>query len=182
MESPQKTNEPLSTAVELEIVGRLARGDTYSSIARDLEVSPGSITNVKKRNEAALAYIQQQLVEEKASSATRILKKSHQIIEKKLDAAQTYEEKRREIWENWHNSDHTDDDRKERDTALAGLRDVTLTEATSVAREMFNQSQVEQGKPTAITATEQKERVKDLAERIKNGDVIELQRLILTDD
>lgn len=145
----------LDSKTETEVVAYIARGDTYDTIIstlgeRGIPITKGTISNIKSRNSEALSYMQNALAENTLSHAASILRKSRQLLENKLD-------KQLNISEEYKLAklDFADGliDFEQYNRLLEGIarRELTATELNSITKESFNQSQVEAGKPTAIT-------------------------------
>lgn len=115
------TNQRTDPEVELRVVSLIAVGRRYADISEETGVAVPTIKKIKRRNPQALAKMQTVIIERQAKVAARIHQKSLNEIDKKLDRAE------------------------------AGSEDITIKDLVSVSKEMFSQSQIEQGKPTAIT-------------------------------
>lgn len=173
MSKPRST---LDAATETRVVAMIARGDTYEAIRRALgtegvSIAISTISDVKKRNPDALKYIQDALVEHEANQSTKLLSKSRRLLDRKLDRALRQDEEIQELTEQYQSGEFDE-------AVFNGLlhkalkSELTVAELTSLTKEMFNQSQVEQGKPTSITEnpTQAKENLKALLEAINNND------------
>lgn len=170
------SNHNLDTATETNILARIARGDTYEAIRRDLAVEGTSIaistiSAVKKRNVASLEFMQNELVKHETNQSTKLLTKSRKLLERKLDKALGIDEQIEDITEQYQ-AGEIDDVMFRSLTDRADKSELTASELNSITKEMFNQSQVEQGKPTAITdnPTQAKENLKTLLEAINDKD------------
>lgn len=164
----------LSTQTETQIIAMIARGDTYGAIqqalkAKDESVSIQTITAVKKRNLEAFKYMKGVMVEQATNQSTKILAKSRELIDRKLDRALRQNDEVLELTQQFEDGDI---EREEFHVLLnrAEKHELTVQELTSLTREMFNQSQVEQGKPTSISdnPAQAKENLKTLLEAINN--------------
>lgn len=144
----------INKITEKKILAMIARGDRYADISQEVGLSVSGIKKVKKRNPISLAKMEEIITEKQAISASRLLEKSHREIEKKLDKA------------------------------LAGEEDIKLRDLVGVSKEMFNQVQIEHGKPTSIATSstqdplEAKKELKSLLKALKANDAVELQRII----
>jgi hypothetical protein len=176
------SNERTDTETEMRVLAMVARGDTYSAIRAQLQedgitMSPATITAIKKRNPKALAKMESMLADHATSSAQKILKKAHKLIDKRLEQADNSEKDAEELHKKYEAGEITF---KEYLDATARLFKISVSELTSLSKEMFHQSQVEQGKPTSITesAMDAKQEVVDIAKALENVDEVELQRII----
>lgn len=143
----------IDTSTELKVIAMLARGDSMSAISEEIGISHVTVANIKKRNPDTLAIVKTKLVERQSVLASRILAKANAKIEQRLD----------------------EDDNKD------SLTRMSVKDLTSISHELFNQRQVEEGNPTSISASDPKAReaFDKLKQAIKNGDTVELQRLVL---
>lgn len=154
----------------------LARGDTYRAIGDELGITPMSVKNIKDRNPDTLQIMKTKLIDNKITSAAKILSKSHKLIEGRLDQIEDDDGRRRELDLMLENDEI---DQKEWRTRRSVLRDASINELTSVSREMFSQSQIEQGKPTNISGNQEASQyMLDITEAIKSGDTVKLQQII----
>lgn len=148
-------NKLLDAKTETEVVAYMARGDDYNTIlatlaGRGIELSKPNLTQIKQRNSEALAYMQNAMVESQLSHASAILRKSRQLLERKLDQTLKIDEQLIELKKLFDNSDmDVKEYLYERDKILR--TELTAGELTAITKESFNQSQVEQGKPSSIT-------------------------------
>jgi hypothetical protein len=138
----------LDIATQLQLLARIARGDSYTQISKDTEIPITTIQSVKERNTAALVSIQDKLVAHTISTSKKQLTKAQDIIDKKLDRIKEDKEP------------------------------ASLTELNAIQREAFHQSQIESGKPTSINATDTEAQLIHLADAIKNGDDLELYKIV----
>lgn len=168
-------NKPrLSTQTETQIIAMIARGDTYGAIQqafklKDESISISTISTVKKRNLEALKYMQGVIVEQSTNQSTKILAKSRELIDRKLDRALKQDDEIAEIKQKFEDGELESSEFMHL-LDRATKHELTVTELTSLTREMFNQSQVEQGKPTSISdnPAQAKENLKTLLEAINN--------------
>lgn len=145
----------LDTKTETEVVAYIARGDSYNTILKTLEdkgfsATKGTLTNIKKRNSEALEYMQTAMQEQQLSHATTLLRKSRQLLERKLDQSLELDndlDKLKKLYDN----DEIDFDQYSRRLDVLLRKELSATELNSITKESFNQSQVEQGKPSSIT-------------------------------
>ncbi len=140
-----------------------------------------SLSNIKKRNPDALAIIQGKLINHQVSSAKKLLKKSQQLIERKLDRAATAEQQREDLFQQFQAEEI---DYKTYRLMMDKIYDPTLSELNAISKESFNQSQIEDGKPTTIPGStgNQTADLIALVEAIKNKDEIVMERLVFGRD
>lgn len=166
----------VSTETSLQILALIARGDTLTSISQQTGIAITTIADLKKRNQSALSLIESRMIEHKISNATKLLDKSQSLIEKKLDRVASAADLRQEALEEYRTGAIDSDEFRAK---TFGLPDATLTELNGIAKESFNQSQIEQGKPTSITnSPEAKEDLLALAQALKDGDEVEMYKLV----
>lgn len=140
---------------ESQVIAMIARNDTHESIVRwlkeekDIEVSLSAISKIKKRNQAALQYMKDQLVEHETTMATTILSKSRQLIDNRLDRALSLEKEVEDLQLSREKGEIDEKTFYQRLDVLFKNR-LTVAELNSLSKEAFNQSQVEAGKPTSI--------------------------------
>lgn len=172
--------EPTDTQTEMKALAMLVRGDTHKSIGQELGISAQTVVKIRDRNPDTLAIMKNKLVEKQISNAAKILDKSHRLLDDQLSQVEDAEQVRREA-----RREYIDGliDKKEFDARLRMLPKASISDLTSVSREMFNQSQIEQGKPTSISGNpdEAKKQFLDLAEAIKAGDEVKLQQIIFNE-
>jgi hypothetical protein len=162
---------------EMKILAMIVRGDTHRSIAEEMNINVNTVTAIKKRNPDTIKIMREKLAEKQISSAQKILTKSRRLMESKLDQYESNEDKRLEIMRQFEDGEIN---HKEMTQELAKYPTGSLTELTAVSREMFNQNQVENNKPTSIpgNSSEQKQQLVDLVRAIESGDEVKLQQII----
>jgi hypothetical protein len=143
----------LSITVEAEVVARLARGDTQTQIASDLQIAPNTITRIKDRQSQALEAIGVKVAQRKQRITSRILDKAHRQLEQRLDESDNYEQLLKEIHEEFEESQQTEGDKAILNHKLGKLKKLSVLELINITKEAFHQSQVEQGKPTSVNYT-----------------------------
>lgn len=170
----------LDTDTQLQILALLARGDTHKQIAGVVGVSEATVKSVRERNPAALTVIQERMMDHKITSSRKILSKAHGLIERKLDKIMEAEVAREDASARLR-SGEIDFEGYKRE--VMGLIDATLPELNTVAKEAFNQSQIEAGKPTSISSAtgEAKEDLLRLAEALRAGDEERLSKIIFSE-
>ena len=174
-------NQPISTTDEIKVVALLARGDTHKSIAEEVGISASSVSVIKDRNADTLQDIRGVLVVQKTKQAKKILDRSHNLIDKRLSAEETNYDERIELKEKLDNGEIT------YSQYLSGLRAVptlTLAELTGLSKEMFNQSQIEEGKPTSIpggagaNSADAETKLAELIEALHSNDSVKMLEII----
>ncbi len=150
--------EQTDPITERKAVTMLARGDTQQKVANKLSIPQSTVSAIKKRNSELLANIEERVENYRAEKAAELLTKSQKLLTKKLDKL---------------------------DTNDGALSQTKLSELVTVMKEAHQQIRLETGKPTSISSTanvppEQAttENLEDLVKAIKEGDEIELQRLV----
>lgn len=166
------------TETQLKVLALLARGDTHAAISEAMDIPVTSISGIKQRNSQALAVIQERMVTHQASKSKKLLDKAHDLIESKLDRSAKAEEIRHQAFQDFHDGLIEKEELRAR---IDTIEEATLKDLTSVAREMFNQSQIESGKPTSISNSpvEAKAELLKLVEAIKEGDEVQLFKMVL---
>lgn len=176
----QPNNAPISSADEVKAVALLARGDSNAAVARQTGISESSIANIKERNADTLAVIRAELVARETKQAKKLLDRSHKLIESRLDNETTTFDNREKLQEKYDAGEITNSQYLQ---GLRALPMLTLTELTALSKEMFNQSQVEEGKPTSISAgtgntpQDAKSRLEQLLQLMRDNDEVTLLEL-----
>lgn len=167
----------LSTETQLQVLALLARGDTYSKISEQMKIPVSTIQGVKERNPGALENIKDKLLSHKISTSKKILAKSQELIEHKLDKAISSEVSREDALKQYQDGLIDYDEYQKLTFALV---DISITELNSLAREAFHQSQIQDGKPTNISSTpiEAREELMALARALESGDEVTLERIV----
>ena len=80
--------QPTKLDVQQEAISRLARGDSYKAIAKDLKVSEATISKLKKENTELIENAGKLIIAKKIAGAIEILDQTHKLIQEKLDQAQ----------------------------------------------------------------------------------------------
>lgn len=148
----------LDTQTETRIVVLKARGDTYEQIKNTLakdgvDISVSGLQKVIERNKPALEHIKGELVQHQTTKTSRILEKTRAQIEKKLDAAEGNIPALQELIELRDSGEIDDNEFAKLSMRAVESHGIPLKDLVSVSKEMFNQSQIEAGKPTSITET-----------------------------
>ena len=180
----------ISPEVETKIVALIARGDTYTDIVKTIEsedavtVSTSSISQIKSRNESALAHIKDKLQDHASSRINRLISKTHKSIEKKLDKAEQNEQELEKLSEQYLNGQITKEEYRVRSKHLVGI---SITELANVSDKLFRQSQATGDDSDKLSANpaEAKQQLIQLLQVINVGDLDNLQKMIFegfTDD
>lgn len=166
----------LDASTEMRVVAMIARGDTYEAIkgalaSEGIQIATSTISAIKRRNPDALKHIQDAIMVNETHQSTKLLVKSRQLLERKLNRALNQDEEIEELTEKYHNGEITEIEFNHL-LQKAIKSELSVAELTSLTKEMFNQSQVEQGKPTSITENpaQAKENLKKLLEAINSKD------------
>ena len=167
----------IDTQTETRIVVLKARGDTYEDIKKALakdgiEMSISGLQKVIERNKAAMDYIKGELVQHQTTKTSRILDKAREQIEKKLDAAAGDVPVLQELIELRDNGDIDDNEFARLSMQAVSSHGISLRDLVTTSKEMFNQSQIEAGRPTSITESPEqaKKNLQTLLEAINNRD------------
>lgn len=177
-------NSKLTEVTEKKVLALLARGDTGKEIAAqlkaedDIDISPQGILAVGKRNAGALSVIKNKIQAKQTSNAVAILDKSRNLIEKRLNRAERLELLLDDLAAQFAAGEIDADEYLSR---IRMIPSITLTELSSVAKEAFNQSQVEAGALGAlpgVTPAEAQAQLAVLVKAIQSGDEVELQRIV----
>lgn len=169
-------SKKLDTQSETEVVAYIARGDSYEDIintfaGRGVVLSRANLTHIKSRNSQALTFMQDAIVEQQLSHAATILRKSRQLLEGKLDKQFTIQHELDELKTRFDKQEI--DFKQYFDMCQAVVkRELTASELNSITKEAFNQSQVEAGKPTAITESpiQARKNLEVILQAIASGD------------
>lgn len=175
----------LEPSTEAEVIARIARGDKQYRIAEDLQISERLVTAVKKRQSDALEVINRKIFQRKMRVTTRILEKVHQQLEKRVDESADYSALVEEAEAEFRESAQTEVDIQLLTAKLKSFKKLTTAELITVAKEMFHESQVEQGKPTSLNYTADANTTKlqldQLMQAIQSGDEVKLLEVTGTD-
>ena len=146
----------LDTSTETRIVVLKARGDTYQQIrdalAKDgVDISVSGLQKVIERNKPAMEHIKGELLQHQTTNTARILNKTREQIEQKLDAADGNVPVLQELIDLRDSGDIDDNEFSRLSMQAVQSHGINIRDLTAVSKEMFNQSQIEAGKPTSIT-------------------------------
>lgn len=173
-------NKALDNQTEARVVAMIARGDSYSSIHAQLtregiEVSVSTIGAIKKRNPEALQHMKSILMADQQTHAQKILNKSRTLIDRKLSNALSVEDELANLHEDYNDGKIDAEEYTHRFDYLV-RQELGISELNSVSKEAFTQSQVEAGKPTAITEnpTQAKENLERLLRAIASKDTAKM--------
>ncbi len=182
----------LSPAQEAEIVTRLARGDTQVSIHKDTGIAVATISRVRERQADSLAVIDTRLRKQKLKITSRLLEKTHQILEARLNRSIMPIEGQLAIIDKWfEETEKTPEDYKVYKTKIGLIekQQVSTHDLIAISKEMFVESRVEDGRPTNVTynadAKTTKDQLDNLLAAIQNGDeigLIELENNAISDE
>lgn len=166
----------IDTQTETKIVAMIARGDSYSEIQTILlkdgiSITGAGISGIKDRNLEALSYIQRELARHEVSKTTRILDKTRNMIDKKLDGAVNLEQDLAHIRDLRESGEIDDIEYGHLFNKLIRDANISIKDLTTVSKEMFTQSQIEAGKPTSIVENPEqaKKNLNTLLRAIKDG-------------
>lgn len=177
----------IDTQTEVKIIALIARGDTYANIQSQLkkegvDIAVPTISKIKSRNEEALQAIKNEIIKVETSKSATILEKSRSLIEKKLDISEdtSIPDELQRAYDDGEIDGKQFFDRKQ---AVFNKRRVTIGELNMVAKEAFNQSQIESGKPTSITNSpaEAKKNLERLLLAINSGKEEDIVKAIFLD-
>lgn len=167
----------IDTQTETRIVVLKARGDTYEQIKNTLakdgvDISVSGLQKVVERNKAAMEHIKGELVQHQTTKTTRILEKTREQIEKKLDAAAGDVPVLHELIQLRDDGEIDDNEFARLSMRAVEAHGIPLRDLIAASKEMFNQSQIEAGKPTSITESPEqaKRNLQTLLEAIHNRD------------
>jgi hypothetical protein len=172
----QITRTPM--AIEMKVIAYIARGDTYRTIQKliidefDQKIQLQTITNIKERNIDALTVIRNAIIKEEESTAKKLLEKSRSLIGKKLTQAEKDAQYLDDMESDYRRGKISF---KEYHRAVSLVKMPTLTELTSVSKEMHHQDEVDNQKTSDASKPEN---AKDVWQLLKDGDDIELQRMV----
>lgn len=180
-------NRALDSQTEARVVAMIARGDSYTSISEQLkkegiEVAVSTVGAIKKRNPEALQHMQRILVDDQTTHAQKILNKSRTLIDRRLTEAMKVEEELAELHEEYHDGVIDDEEYRHRFDYIM-RQQVSLPELNQVAKESFNQSQIEANKPTSIVdnPAQAKENLEVLLRAIAKNDTQGMLKAVFLD-
>lgn len=163
---------------EIAVLAMLARGDTVREIAKTTEISSVAVSAIKKRNPEVFKYIQKRYIDKHLVSTTKILNKSNSLIERKLDTVEDDETTKNELLERYRNNEI---DYKEYKRLSMGLIEASLSELTTVSREMANQlEKMKSDEEPKNQTSNSREQTEELLNLMKEGNHVELQRILFT--
>lgn len=178
----------LDAQTEIKVVTMLARNDTYQQIVdwlkneQGVEISVKTIPLIKKRNIESYNFMKGKMVEHEATLSTSLLDKSRRLLDKQLDKALTLEEDLAKL-EKRYDEGEIDEKDYWRMVDVALRSKLTVKDLTSISKESFNQSQIEQGKPTSIAENpaQAKESLGKMLSAIANNDQAAMLRTLFPD-
>ena len=164
----------VDTNTETRICAMIARGDKHQQIvdqlaSEDITIALSTISAIKKRNTEAIAFMKNQMIEAEASTATRLIHKSRMLLEKRLDQGIKDEDELNKLATQYREGEINWEQYR---IKAAGRLKLSISELTSLSKEAFHQSQLEQGKPTGIVddPAAAKMRLKEVLMAINNRD------------
>jgi hypothetical protein len=168
----------IATQDEMQILARIARGDTQLQISKDFNVSKDTITAIKKRNPDTLALIKEQVLSHRVSMASRIIGKANMAIEKRIDDSEEFDDKVTELTKEYNDGELNQD---EYEIKLRALNKLTVTELVSISKEMHAQTKKDPENPNADNnPADNQAYLVALAKALETGDEVVLERLIFT--
>lgn len=183
-----ETRQKLNTAQRMRVLALMARGDTYAQIRAhlqsqyDITISDNSLSDIKKRHGDTLAEMTRTMVEHEAIEAEDLLKKTRRMIGRKLSQAEQDANKLAKLDEQYREGDIT---KSQYDLKRAGLLGLSINQLVAVSKEMHNQvmKDIPPGLPPGASATGaigggNPAITEAIVAAIKNGDTVELQRLV----
>ena len=146
------SNKRTDPEVERQVVTLIARGDRYADISETTGTPIPTIKKIKGRNKEALARIEDQIIRKQAESASRILSKSLNLLEQRLDMV------------------------------AAGDENIKVRELVAITKEMHDQAQVEQDNPgdAPLSSEAAQERLEALTIALKDGDEVAMEQIIFS--
>lgn len=177
----------IDSHLETRILALIARGDSYddiiATVAKDGEsITKATLVNIKKRNNETLKYMQGALVQHELNKSTQILARSRQLLEKKLQRALEVDHRIDELKEMRDNDEISPQEYYDM-VKLESKNDISTSVLISLSKEMFNQSQLEQNKPTSISESpaEARKNLETLLDAIKDKDERKMVESIFPD-
>ena len=179
----------ITSQVEAKIVAMLARGDTYAKIRENMIADEGrspailTLSNIKKRNLDSIQIIKNKLTQIEVAKTEDLLMKTRHLIERKLDASldESVPPKLQALYDDGVIDDKEFETRYQK---VLNARNIALKDLTTVSKEMFNQSQIESGRPTSITNSPElaKQQLDTLLRAINTGKEEDIAKAIFIDD
>lgn len=175
-------NYKLTTPQRMQIFALMARGDTQNQINdflkknHNVTLSPSNLSLMKSRHKETIEAMVRAIQENELAGVEKLMKKSHRLLGRKLDRAEREMTELEELDEAYRNNKISPKEYKRIKTTLL---DVSILEIASVSKNLHVQtglSQPEISHPASAGAPIQTEA---LLNAIKNGDTVELQRIIL---
>ena len=151
MSAPKK----LDGNTETQVVAMLARGDTHQQISdwlkteKGIDYTPAAVGVLKKRNEEGISFMKGELLKHETTMAATILDKSRRLLNTRLDKALSLEDTLKVLRKKYDDGEITDKEYYH-DIDIELRSRLTVQELTQLSKESFNQSQIEQNKPTSI--------------------------------
>lgn len=180
-------SQPVSPLIETRVLALITRGDTYEDIQKSLArdghgINKMTISAIKKRNAEALDYMKSALVKHEMNKSAEILGKTRLLLEKKLTKALKVDDELDDLKAQL--IDGLIDD-SQYDVLSKNLRkdDLSVVALTSLSKEMFSQSRIEEGKlPDKPESPEEaRQKLGDLLKAVNDKDEKKLIELIFLD-
>lgn len=173
-----KTRNRLNNEQKMEVLALVARGDTAGKISQHFEaeygfpVSPQTISHTKKSNAGALQKIQERMVEKTADGTAEILNRSRRMLNTKLKRAESDENEIDKLHQRYRDNEIS---WAEYQRLKEGYKTVSIDSLAKVTKEMH--AQTLDHNPDTQPTTDPRA-LEQLTDAIKNGDAVELQRII----
>lgn len=170
----------IDTNIEAQVVAMTVNGETQKTIIARLknggvEISLRQVKKIRKDNEVIIKQTRDELSAHEATVRKRILNKTLALTQKRVETAEGDEDKLRELQQKYR-SKKINKDQYER--GRRGLVELTVRELMDISKEMS--VQIKEAKESGIPDdnTADPAAIQELAEAIKRGDQVELQRII----
>lgn len=166
--------------IEMKIVAMMSRGDKYDTIISTLaeqdnfSIAISTLKNIKGRNHDALEIMRSSVIKFEEANAEQLLRRTHNMIGKRLGQAERDAMTMERLDEELAEHEIT---LKEYNHLRSKLKLPTLTELTTVNKEMYAQSK--QGKDLDNpTSTNPEVRAKQLRDILNMSDEVALERIV----
>lgn len=182
MTSEINTGKKLNAAQRMQVFALLARGDNSTEINRflkknyDITLTPKAYTDMRQRNRETIEAMRSTIVEHQALEAEALMQKSRKILNRKLDIVSSDIDRLEEAKEMLANGDI---DHKEFQNIKMQLDKVNLVEISNVSKSLFDQTKLASSDDETRAPASNALQTEALLKAIKNGDTVELQRIIL---
>lgn len=172
----------LSHPQEMRIVALLARGDKQQDIVDEIansgvEISLAAVSAVKKRNQVLLDHMKGAIADREAANATRILEKTHVMLNRKMDRSLKDSALFEKYLIKFRNGQIDEEEFKQKTQHIANL---SVAELTQLSKEMHAQkSKAEE--PGESSPKDSKKQMEELVDAIKKGDKVTLSQIVFND-